>query len=139
LNRWLIITQIKDRANSEHGGVELDTEVGSEFLLVGIFAATLNTFATDKTFGLDAYLSRRIRHGTLSGYVVTPVSRALNRWVESAKQQNNGGERLTEHVLGDIQIDRGNLHVDGSPHVIRLRRTTLWHFDAESGRRPPHQ
>jgi hypothetical protein len=25
-----------------------------------------------------------------------------------------------EHVLGDIQTDRGNLHVDGSPHVIRL-------------------
>src|SRR5665647_2520910 len=32
-----------------------------------------------------------------------------------------------EHVLGDIQTDHGNLHVDGSPHVIRLRRTTLWH------------
>jgi acetyl esterase/lipase len=28
-----------------------------------------------------------------------------------------------EHVLGDIQPDRGNLHVDGSPHVIRLRRS----------------
>ena len=25
-----------------------------------------------------------------------------------------------EHVLGDIQTDRGNLHLDGSPHVIRL-------------------
>jgi hypothetical protein len=25
-----------------------------------------------------------------------------------------------EHVLGDIQTDCGNLHVDGSPHVIRL-------------------
>ncbi len=23
--------------------------------------------------------------------------------------------------------------LDGSPHVIRLRRTTLWHFHAESG------
>src|SRR5207342_772685 len=44
-----------------------------------------------------------------------------------------------KHVLGDIQPDRGNLHLDGSPHVIRLRRTTLWHFDAGSGRRPPHQ
>ena len=43
-----------------------------------------------------------------------------------------------EHVLGDIQTNRGNLHVDGSPDVIRLRRTTLWHFDAGSGRRPPH-
>jgi hypothetical protein len=28
-----------------------------------------------------------------------------------------------EYVLGDIQTDRGNLHVDGSPHVIRLRRS----------------
>jgi len=25
-----------------------------------------------------------------------------------------------KHVLGDIQPDRGNLHVDGSHHVIRL-------------------
>src|SRR5690348_3766527 len=44
-----------------------------------------------------------------------------------------------KHVLGDIQTDRGNLHVDSSPDVIRLRRTTLWHLDAGSGRRPPHQ
>src|SRR4029453_3749813 len=44
-----------------------------------------------------------------------------------------------KHVLGDIQTDRGNLHVDGSPYVIRLRRTTLGHLDAGSGRRPPHQ
>src|ERR1035437_6583685 len=44
-----------------------------------------------------------------------------------------------EHVLGDIQTDRGNLHVDGSSHVIRLQRTTLWHLGAGSGRRPPHQ
>ena len=36
----------------------------------------------------------------------------------------------------DIQTDCANLHVDGSPHVIRLRRTTLWHLDAGSGRRP---
>jgi hypothetical protein len=39
-----------------------------------------------------------------------------------------------KHVLGDIQTDRGNLHVDGSRDVIRLRRTTLWHLDAGSGR-----
>ena len=44
-----------------------------------------------------------------------------------------------EHVLGNLQADRGNLRVDGSPHAIRLRRTPLWHFDAESGCRPPHQ
>jgi hypothetical protein len=29
--------------------------------------------------------------------------------------------------------------VDGSLMVIRSTTTTLWHFDAGSGRRPPHQ
>jgi hypothetical protein len=28
-----------------------------------------------------------------------------------------------EHVLGDIQTDRGNLHLGGSPHVIRQRQS----------------
>src|SRR6185295_19821626 len=44
-----------------------------------------------------------------------------------------------KHVLGEIQTDRANLHVDGSLMVIRSTTTTLWHFDAGSGRRPPHQ
>jgi hypothetical protein len=29
--------------------------------------------------------------------------------------------------------------VDGSFHVIRLTTITLWHLDAGSRRRPPHQ
>jgi hypothetical protein len=33
-------------------------------------------------------------------------------------------------VLGDIQTDRGNLHLDGSPHVIRHGDH---HFDAGRG------
>ena len=28
-----------------------------------------------------------------------------------------------ERVLGDIQTDRGNLHVDGLPNVIRMQRS----------------
>jgi hypothetical protein len=28
-----------------------------------------------------------------------------------------------EYILSDIQTDRANLHVDGPPHVIRLRRS----------------
>jgi len=40
-----------------------------------------------------------------------------------------------KYVLGDIQTDRANLHVDGSPHVIRLTTIILWHFDA--GKRTP--
>src|SRR5262245_43850284 len=44
-----------------------------------------------------------------------------------------------EHVLGEIQTDRANLHVDGLLMVIRSTTITLWHCDAASGRRPPHQ
>jgi hypothetical protein len=44
-----------------------------------------------------------------------------------------------EHVLGQIDPERGNLQVDGPLMVIRLTTITLWHFDAASGRRPPHQ
>src|SRR5215216_3579843 len=44
-----------------------------------------------------------------------------------------------KYVLRDVQTDRGNLHVDGSPPCDSSQRTTLWHFDARSGRRPPHQ
>ena len=43
-----------------------------------------------------------------------------------------------EHVLGDIQTDRRNVHLDGfscnsSPTI------TPWHCDTGSGRRPSHQ
>ena len=34
-----------------------DTRVGSGFLLLAIFEFTLNAFAMDRSFGLDAYLS----------------------------------------------------------------------------------
>jgi hypothetical protein len=56
-----------------------DARIGSQYLLVGIAELSLKAFLTDRTFGLDAYLSRRIRHGTLSGHVLTPVNRILKR------------------------------------------------------------
>lgn len=52
-------------------------EVGSDVILVAIVDAVMRAFASDKTFGLDAYLSRRIRHGTLSGQIITPVVKSL--------------------------------------------------------------
>lgn len=59
-----------------------DTRIGSEFLLASIFSSTLHTFAEDRSFGLDAYLSRRIRHGTLSGQILTPLAKTFNRLLE---------------------------------------------------------
>src|SRR6202022_1843421 len=43
-----------------------------------------------------------------------------------------------KHVLGDIQTDCGNLHVDGSLMWF-VATITLRRFVAGSGRRPPHQ
>jgi hypothetical protein len=36
----------------------------------------------------------------------------------------------SDSVPTGVRNPRGNLHVDGSAHVIRLGRTTLWHRDA---------
>jgi hypothetical protein len=43
-----------------------------------------------------------------------------------------------KHVLGDIQTDCGNVHVDGSLMWF-VATITLRRFVAGSGRRPPHQ
>jgi hypothetical protein len=43
-----------------------------------------------------------------------------------------------KHVLGDIQTDCDNLHVDGSLMWF-VATITLRRFVAGSGRRPPHQ
>jgi hypothetical protein len=72
----------REKKTDEEEDLSADTQISSEFLLVSIVDATLKAFASDRTFGLDAYLSRRIRHGTLSGHVMTPVTRVLNRLSE---------------------------------------------------------
>jgi hypothetical protein len=65
-----------------------ESRVGSDILLVAIADAVMRAFASDKAFGLDAYLSRRIRHGTLSGQLMTPVIRALNPLFELGELHN---------------------------------------------------
>jgi hypothetical protein len=40
-----------------------------------------------------------------------------------------------EHVLGDVQTDRGNLHPDGSPHVNRQRRSPYGTSTLGAGKR----
>jgi hypothetical protein len=72
----------REKTFSDEQDLTMEAQVGSEFLLLGIFDATFRAFASDRIFGLDAYLSRRIRHGTLSGHVITPVTRVLKRLSE---------------------------------------------------------
>ncbi len=61
------------------------TAIGSDIILLDIFQRTLEAFASDKMFGLDSYLSRRIRHGTLRGHLITPLDRACRLFEESAE------------------------------------------------------
>jgi hypothetical protein len=44
-----------------------------------------------------------------------------------------------EPVFGEIRTDGGNLHGGRLLSLWRLQTTTLWHIDAASGGRPPHQ
>src|SRR5262249_7697889 len=44
-----------------------------------------------------------------------------------------------EPVFGEIQTDGGNLHGGRLLSLWRSQTTTLWHIDAGSGGRPPHQ
>lgn len=78
------------RSEEDEEDFSAETQIGSEYILLSIVDATLKAFARDKTFGLDANLSRRIRHGSLSGHVMTPVTRALNRMSDLADSHKDG-------------------------------------------------
>ncbi|WP_294210579.1 hypothetical protein [uncultured Sphingomonas sp.] len=70
-----------------------DTRIGAEFILLELFESTLRAFVSDKSFGLDAYLSRRIRHGTLRGFIATPISRIRTRIADEINNEERASER----------------------------------------------
>lgn len=80
------VSSTQERLASAGEDLSADTNIGSEFLLLGIVDASLKAFSTDRTFGLDSYLSRRIRHGTLNGHVMTPINRVFRRLAEKAAE-----------------------------------------------------
>ena len=99
--------------------VLVDSGVGSEASFLALFEATLDTFKGDRFFGLNSYLSRRIRHGTLAGHLITPVNRVLKRMEEEIEVSNNIRSALKGWVL-EFQklIDHAR------KHVIQLRSST---------------
>jgi hypothetical protein len=91
------VSSAQERLASTSEDSSLDAEIGSEFLLLNTVDASLRAFSTDRTFGLDSYLSRRIRHGTLNGHVMTPINRVLRRLAEKAAELGN-----TDSSIGDL-------------------------------------
>jgi hypothetical protein len=82
----------KEKIDPEVDDFTTETQIGSEFLLVAIVDVTLKSFISDRTFGLDAYLSRRIRHGTLNGQVMTPITRVWGRLAEMVELHERAHE-----------------------------------------------
>lgn len=151
-----LLSFYSDRAktNPEEEDLTADTQIGSEFLLVGIVDATLKAFASDRTFGLDAYLSRRIRHGTLSGHVMTPVNRVLKRLseVRDLRERDREPDDLSgiEYLVQEwrrflvneldqirknvIQIKTAEHHPKGLIHATWQTAPNITHVDAMIGR-----
>lgn len=126
-----------------------DARIGSQYLLLGIAAASVTSFLSDRTFGLDAYLSRRIRHGTLSGHVLTPVNRVLKRLLDIRElhetvRQERGLEGVVEfvdeyrrflaseldHIRKDVIQIRSEEHPRGLVQADWRSVANIAHFDA---------
>jgi hypothetical protein len=130
-----------------------DSQIGSEHILLRSFESTLKAFVADRSFGLDSYLSRRIRHGTLKGFLVTPVSRIRRRLLDDiAKEErlakkddheqvlvaldawmNEFTNRL-DHLRKEVIQIRSELHPEGLIETIWQTPTNVRHLDAMMSR-----
>jgi hypothetical protein len=146
----------KDRVrldNEEDEDLSVDSQIGSEFLFLSVFDRIFHAFATDRSFGLDAYLSRRIRHGTLSGHLMTPVNRVLKRLSDLAASRSGGQapselsgietlvqqwrEFLTkelDHIRTNVLQIRSTQHPDGLIQVNWRTGANIAHLDATIAR-----
>ncbi len=87
----------------------VDSQVGSEVSFLTLFEATLHTFTTDRFFGLNSYLSRRIRHGTLAGHLITPINRMLRRLEEEIGKNDRRAEGLeiwVRNFQAEVEVAR---------------------------------
>lgn len=98
------------KLEDEDGQYVEESQIGSEFVLLRIVEETLEAFVSDKTFGLDAYLSRRIRHGTLIGFMLTPVSRIVRKVEEALVEGDSETEQdALSHIHNTLEAWRGEL------------------------------
>lgn len=93
--------------------------IGSDIIILEIFQQTFKAFASDKAFGLDSYLSRRIRHGTLRGHLITPVDKAIRQYEESLQSDMNSADRGLQDLIGEAISDWRNIYLAKIDHVRR--------------------
>lgn len=130
-----------------------DTQIGSEFILLSVFESTLRAFVTDKTFGLDSYLSRRIRHGTLRGFLTTPLARVRRKLADDIVNEERATERAEleavaasmdrwldllagqlDHLRREVIQIRSDRHSGGLIEASWRTPTNVRHLDAMMAR-----
>ena len=71
--------------------------VGNDYWFSAACQEAFREFCHNRIFGIDSYLSRRIRHGTLAGTLIVPVQNMIKRF-----QQNHEGT-LTREEVRDLE------------------------------------
>jgi hypothetical protein len=105
--------------SKKEGDVLESSTIGSDIILLEIFEQTLRAFSSDKSFGLDSYLSRRIRHGTLRGHLITPLDRAIRRFEDAKGENLSPGEQANLSKVHDRIISWRNSFLDKIDNVRR--------------------
>ena len=106
----------------ENESLIASSSIGSDFILLEIVEDTLKVFASDRAFGLDSYLSRRIRHGSLRGHLITPIDRAIRRFEETSKELSETPTASeTEAFLSEWRAFVLKLIDDARQRVIQIR------------------
>ena len=86
------------------------SEQDGDDLLIQIFEAIKREFLTNVDYGLDAYLSMRIRHGSLSGHLRSPLDEQglIVSKDENGKYKENKAISERLGTLAETEVDNIN-------------------------------
>ena len=94
-----------------------DAPVASlDFWFYAASEKAFSEFCHNKLFGIDSYLSRRIRHGTLSGTLVVPIQEKITEFQDSHCSPLTPDYQCVNAVLQEYQ------------NIVTLIRDELLHF-----------
>jgi len=89
------------------------SEVQDEILLLSdpglqlarIVSKVFHEFCSNRSFGLDSYIGRRIRHGTFYGTITADVRTLLQNFVSEERERNPQLARVVAQRLRELEAD----------------------------------
>lgn len=104
---------------------EVDAATAFDYILIEVAKIAFAQFCTNRQFGIESYLGRRIRHNTLTGMmrggveelIEGPVYRVL-RHDNAFKEANNAWLTNYRKVLEHLRRDLLQFHSDAKPQGI---------------------